>query len=104
MNFVAVVELINFILAGLAAAISFGILRKVAGNLALSWKYSFIAFQVLALAMLFTVIYELGLKAIAGVDTQLLGNTAHFIFVILAFFGLWRQYQLLKGLTRRDNK
>lgn len=101
MNITAMVEIINFFLASLAAIISYGILRKVAGNLALSWKYSFVAFLVLALAMLFMLLYELGITSIAGISVHLLGNTAHFIFVILAFFGLLRQYQLLKGLTGR---
>lgn len=103
MSFVAFVEIINFFLASLAAIISLGILRKVAGSLALSWKYSFVAFLVLALATLLTAVYELGAHNIEGIDMQLLGNTAHFIFVILAFFGLLRQYQLLKGLTNRGD-
>ncbi|MCL6472446.1 MAG: hypothetical protein K6T91_06490 [Firmicutes bacterium] len=101
MGFVAFIELIDLLLACLAAFISYGILRKVAGNLALSWTYSFIAFQVLALAMLFMLLYELDVTSLAGISTQFLGITAHFVFVILAFFGLLRQYQLLKGLSRR---
>lgn len=101
MSLVAIVEIINFFLACLAAFISYGIMRKVAGNLALSWAYSFIAFQVLALAILLMLLYELGITSIAGISMHLLGNTANFIFVILAFFGLLRQYQILKGLTGR---
>lgn len=103
MSFVAVVAIINFFLASLAAFISFGILGKVTNSLAKSWRYSFIAFQVLALSMLFTAIHELGFSSIAGVKAQLLRNIAQFVFIILAFFGLRRQYQLLKGLTRRGD-
>jgi len=101
MSFIASIEIFNFFLASLAALISLGILRKVAGNLAASWRYAFIAFQVLALATLFTAIDELGISSIVGVSTHLLRNTAHFIFVILAFAGLMRQYQLIRKLTER---
>ncbi|HEY3375250.1 MAG TPA: hypothetical protein VGK02_09330 [Candidatus Aquicultor sp.] len=101
MYFVAFVELINFLLAAAAAAVSFGILRKVASNLAASWKYSFVAFLILALAMLFTAISELGLPVLGGFDMALLANIAHFIFVAVAFLGLLRYYQILKGLCKR---
>lgn len=101
MNFVAFVEIVNFVLATLAAIISFGILRKVARNLVASWRYSFIAFQILALAMLFTALRQLGFDMLAGIDIKLLSNLAHFIFIIVAFLGLFRYYQILKGLCRR---
>ncbi|HZD60134.1 MAG TPA: hypothetical protein VE439_06730 [Anaerolineae bacterium] len=101
MSFIAVVETINFFLASVAALASFGILRKVAGNLATSWKYAFIAFQVLALATLLTAIDELGVPSIAGISAHLLRNIAHFVFIILAFFGLLHQYRIIRGLTER---
>lgn len=104
MTFIAIVEIINFFLASLAAAISLGILKKVAGNLATSWKYAFIAFQVLAVAILFTAVDQLGIPFILGISTHLLRNMAHFIFIVLAFFGLLRQYQLIKGLTERGTR
>lgn len=104
MSFIAVVETINFFLASLAALISLGILRKVAGNLATSWKYAFVAFQVLALATLLTAIDELGILSNTSVSLHLLRNIAHFIFIILAFIGLLRQYQLIRGLTERGTK
>lgn len=101
MSFAAIVEVINFFLANIAALVSFGILRKVAGNLALTWRYPFIAFQILSLATLFAVIDELGISSIIGVNVNLLKHLSHFAFVILAFFGLLRQYWLLKALTKR---
>jgi len=101
MSFVAFVEIVNLVLASLAALISLGILKKVASNLAQSWRYSLIAFQMLALATLFTTLHELGFTSLGGIDTYLLSYTAHFFFIILAFLGLYRYYQLLRGLSRR---
>ncbi|HCG99834.1 MAG: hypothetical protein A2074_07305 [Candidatus Aquicultor primus] len=103
MSFIVAVEILNFILASLAALISLGILRKVTGNLAASWRYAVVAFQILALATLFAVINELGILSIAGISSDLLRNTAHFVFIILAFFGLLRNYQLIRNLTERDS-
>ncbi|MDI6715524.1 MAG: hypothetical protein QME63_01085 [Actinomycetota bacterium] len=104
MSFVMFAAIINFFLASLAALISFGIIRKVTGDLALSWRYSFIAFQILALSTLLTAIYELGIRSVAGISLQLLTYISHFVFVILAFFGLLYQYRILKGLTDRGVK
>lgn len=101
MSFVALVEIVNFFLATLAAVVSFGILKKVASNLAASWKLSFIAFLILAMAMLFTAISELSFLPVNDTAMRLLGNLAHFVFVFVAFLGLFRYYQLLKGLCKR---
>jgi len=103
MSFVAVVEIINFCLAMTAALVSFGIYKRVVGDFALSWKYSSIAFSVLALAMLFTVVNEFGIADIAGISIQLLRNVSHFFFVVLAFLGLSRQYRILRDLTKRGD-
>jgi hypothetical protein len=102
MSFVAIVEIINFCLATTAALISFGIYKRVAGDLAESWKYSSIAFSVLAFAMLFTVMNEFGVKALVGINVSLLRNMSHFFFVVLAFLGLSRQYHILRDLTERS--
>jgi hypothetical protein len=103
MSFVAIVEIINFCLAMTASLVSFGIYKRVAGDFATSWKYSSFAFSVLALAMLFTALNELGVASLAGVSTQLLRNVSHFFFVVLAFLGLSRQYQILRNLTNRGD-
>lgn len=103
MSFVAIVEIINFCLAIIAAFVSFGIYKRVVGNFALSWKYSTIAFSVLALAMLFTVMNEFGIIVFAGISVQLLRNISHFFFVVLAFLGLSRQYYILSELTKRGD-
>jgi hypothetical protein len=103
MSFIIAVEILNFILASLAALVSLGILRKVSGNLAASWRYAVVAFQILALATLFAAVNELGVISIGGVSSDLLRNTAHFVFIILAFFGLLRHFQLIRNLTEGDS-
>lgn len=104
MGLLAVLDIFNYLLALLAAVLSVGILRQVAGGLAVSWRYVLIAFQVLSLAQLFEALARLNVPSIGGLDTQILVLGSHFIFILLAIAGLWFQHELLKGLVRRRDE
>ncbi|MCL5292901.1 MAG: hypothetical protein M1548_10390 [Actinobacteria bacterium] len=100
------IEVVNLLLSLTAGLVAVGILRRVSGRLATSWRFLLIAFLVLAFAELFGAIEgSLGIFGISKVlAVSLLFQSGHLVFIVLAFIGLWYQFGLLKKLTGREDE
>ncbi|MHB0977366.1 MAG: hypothetical protein ACYC1U_09270 [Candidatus Aquicultorales bacterium] len=101
MYFVFGIVAFNLVLALTAGLISVGVFRRVSGRLAISWRYLLIAFLVLALAEVLGVASS-GVDLLShskGLIVSLFFQSAHLVFIVLAFAGLWHQFKLLKRLT-----
>ncbi len=91
-----IVMMMALVLSGLTALVTMNISRRVGGRLAIPWRWIFPGIILYFLAAVAKVLEEFDIAAFTGIHAVL-----EFGFLVLVCLGLWSQFKLFAGLTRR---